>query len=349
MAEIKTPDPSQTDKPAADTALYAVRNLEFKAALLLVFFVLLLTASTVYLLYARGAFEPTQTLILTADDTEGVVAGMDLTFSGFPIGRVRRTELAPDGSVRIVIDVPEKDSHWLRKNSVFTLVRGLVGNTNIRAYTGVLTDPKLEDGAVRAVLRGDVSAEIPKVIASTRELLDNLNNLSSGTSAISKSLANVQVATERLKGPRGVLGMVFGNEEDASKVTASLQATLERTNTLLARLDGVALRADGLTAKVDGMVAKADVQVLGKDGVVSDVKANLQTLNALLADTRASMQRVDAILKDGQAISGNAKEASVDLGSLRAEVESNLRKVESLINDINRKWPFAKDAEVKLP
>jgi len=30
-------------------------------------------------------------------------------------------------------------------------------------------------------------------------------------------------------------------------------------------------------------------------------------------------------------------------------VESNLRKIEGLVNDINRKWPFARDTELKLP
>ena len=64
--------------------------------------------SGLYLLYARGAFEPTQTLVLTADDSEGVVVGMDMTFSGFPIGRVRRIELAEIGNARIVVDVPRK-------------------------------------------------------------------------------------------------------------------------------------------------------------------------------------------------------------------------------------------------
>ena len=37
------------------------------------------------------------------------------------------------------------------------------------------------------------------------------------------------------------------------------------------------------------------------------------------------------------------------LGALRTEVEASLRKVESLVNDINRRWPFARDTEVKLP
>src|SRR4029453_8804391 len=111
-----------------------VRNLEFKATLLLLFTALLILGSGLYVLYARGVFEPTQTLVLVAEDSEGVVVGMDMTFSGFPIGRVRRVELGAEGNARILIDVPREDAHWLRTSSVFTLVRSLVGGTNLRAF-----------------------------------------------------------------------------------------------------------------------------------------------------------------------------------------------------------------------
>ena len=95
-------------------------------------------------MYARGVFESTQQLVLISDDdAEGVIVGMDLTFAGFPIGRVRRIELAPDGKARMVIDVPRKDAHWLRTSSIFTMERGMVGETHIRAFSGILTDPAL--------------------------------------------------------------------------------------------------------------------------------------------------------------------------------------------------------------
>ena len=45
----------------------------------------------------------------------------------------------------------------------------------------------------------------------------------------------------------------------------------------------------------------------------------------------------------------NARAATADLGPLRADVESNLRKVEQLVNEINRKWPFKRNPEIKLP
>lgn len=315
-----------------------VRHLEFKARLLLLFAALLIAGSAIYLLHARGVFEPTQTLVLAADDSEGVVAGMDLTFSGFPIGRVREVELAPDGNVRILIDVAKKDAHWLRTSSVFTMVRGIVGGTSLRAFSGMLADPPLPDGAVRQVHKGDASAEIPKVVAEARQLLENLNAMTGQDAALRSTLASVQAVTDRLQGPQGALHVLFGNEADARK----LVTTLDRTNSLLARLDQLAVRVDGLTGK-------ADSQVFGQEGLVRDARSTMRQLDGLLADTRASLKKVDAVLVEVQGVGANVKAATADLGPLRADVEANLRKIEGLINEINRKWPFARDTEIKLP
>lgn len=323
------------DDVSSAEVLRPVAYLEVKAAALLLFTLALIVGSGLYLLYARGAFEPTQALVLTADDSEGVVVGMDMTFSGFPIGRVRRIELAETGNARILVDVPRKDAHWLRESSVFTLVRGLVGGTNIRAYSGILTDPALADGAVRPVLRGDATAEIPQLMSSARELLEKLNALTAQDAALGGSLANVRALTERLNGPGGMLGVLMGNDADAKKIVS----TLERTNVLLTRLDGMAARADKQVFGSEG----------SKDALVPEVRATVAQLNGLLADTRTSLQKVDAVLVEAQTIGANVRESTTDLGALRAEVESNLRKVETLVNEINRKWPFARDTELKLP
>lgn len=316
-------DPSASQPPVA--------HLEFKAALLLVLLLLLLSGSILYVMYARGVFEATQQLVLIADDSEGVRPGMDLTFSGFPIGRVRRIELATDGSARIIIDIPRRDAHWLRESSVFTLTRGLVGGTSIKAFTGIPGDPPLPDGAARKVLAGDATAEIPRLVAAARELVQNLTAISAPGSPLNASLANVQTVTEKMKGPRGALGVLFGNEADAAKVVA----TLERTNALLARLDGIA--------------AKTDAQVFGADGVMQETRATIVEIKAMLSDARGTLKRVDTLLGEAQAIAANARVATTDLGALRTEVETNLRKIEYLVDEVNRKWPFARDTELKLP
>ena len=326
--------PETLPPPPPEELLRPVAHLRLKAAALLLLTLALIAGSVLYLLYARGAFEPTQRLVLIADDSEGVSVGMDMTFSGFPIGRVRRIELAGDGNVRIAVDVASSDAHWLRESSVFTLVRGLVGGTTIKAYSGVLTDPPLAAGAERPVLRGDATAEIPQLMATARQLLDNLQQLSAPDSALNDTLAQVRQLTQRLNAPGGALGVLMGNEQDARKV---LQ-TLDRTQQLLARMDAV--------------VARADRQVFGaagQPGLVAELRATVAQASGLLQDTRQSLTRVDAVLAEAQAVGANAREASADLGALRAEVEANLRKLEGLINDINRKWPFARDQELRLP
>ena len=306
-------------------------KIQFKAALLLLLMILLVGGSIVYLMYARGVFEATQKLVLVADDSEGVVVGMDLTFSGFPVGRVSQIELSPEGNARMIMEIPRRDAHWLRTSSIFTLERGLVGSTRLRAYSGILTDPALEDGATRTLLVGDASAEIPKLVASAKELIQNLKALTAADSSLDASLGNVKTLTDKLNGKGGALGAILGDEKHTEK--------------LLTALD----RANALLAKVDSLAAKADAQVFGPGGVMKDAQATVVQLNALLIDARASLKKVDAVLIEAQAVGANAKAATTDLGVLRVDVETSLRKVDHLINEINRKWPFKRDAELKLP
>ncbi|MCK6422602.1 MAG: MlaD family protein [Aquabacterium sp.] len=306
-------------------------RVELKAAALLVLLAGLVIGSVLYVLYARGAFEPTQRLVLLADDSEGVTVGMDLTFSGFPIGRVRRVELASGGNARILIDVPTRDWHWLRQSSVFTLVRSLVGATSIRAYSGVLTDPPLPAGAERPVLSGDATAELPQLVSATRELVANLGRLTAADSALAATLFQLQSTTERLNGRQGALGVLMGNEADARQVVVAL----ERSNALLARLEA--------------LTAHTDQRLYGPGGLMQDTQATVQQMHGLLVDARASLKKADAILVDAQAIAGQTRSATADLGALRTEVEASLRKVERLVDEVNRRWPFARDPELKLP
>ena len=310
--------------PASPEPSEPVAHVEVKAVILLVLMTALIAAFLLYVMYARGVFEATQRVVLVADDSEGVIPGMDMTFSGFPIGRVRQVELAPDGKARILVDVPRKDANWLRTSSVFTVERGMVGETRIKAFSGVLTDPPLPDGAIAIVLRGDTAAEIPRLVASARALLENLDAMTRSDSAINTSLASLQTATGRLAGKYGLLGTALGSDDEARK----LLQTLERVDTLL---------------------SKADQRVFGKNGVMDDTQAAIVQLNVVLKDASASLKKVDAVLAEAQAVGANARVATKDLGALRAEVDASLRKVTRLVDEINRKWPFARDTELKLP
>ncbi len=321
MTEPTSPVPAPADAAP-------VRNAELKAALLLILMVALVAGAALYLMYARGAFEPTQRLVLTADDSEGVAVGMDVTFAGFPIGRVQRIELSPEGKARVLVDVPKKDAHWLRTTSIFTLEKGIVGGAKLRAFTGIPTDPPLPDGAERGMLVGDAAAEIPRLLAAARDVLANVTALTAEESALGSSLRNVQGVTEKLNGPNGAMGLIAGEDRKARELLAN---------------------ANSLIVKADRLVGNADSKVFGKDGVATDAQAAIVQLNGLLSDARASLKKMDAVLVEAQAVGKNARVATEDLGALRADIDSNLRRIEQLVNEINRKWPFKRETEIKLP
>ena len=290
-----------------------IKHPESKAAALLLITLALIIAFVVFVMNARGVFEENQQLLLVAENSEGVAVGMDLTFSGFPIGRVSRIELGDDGKAHIHIDVPLKDARWLRSSSVFTLERGVVGGSRLRAFSGILEDPPLENGAQREVLMGDAASGVPELVSTVTRLVGNLERLSNEQSALvasinnlqrltaeqsalSGSMDNLQRFTAALNGRNGALGALLGNEQDVGKVIASLEQT-----------------------------------------------------RLLLTEARSSLQKLDAALVDVKTITGNTREATEDLDTLRAEVELNLRKVSGLVDDLNRKWPFARERELKLP
>jgi phospholipid/cholesterol/gamma-HCH transport system substrate-binding protein len=307
-----------------DTPPDEPKHVEAKALFLLVLIGALIVAFFLYVMYARGVFEKTQELVLVADDSSGVIPGMDMTFAGFPIGRVRQVELGKDGKVNILVDIAKNDAKWLRTTSVFTLESSVVGETRLRAYSGVLTDPPLPDHAQRPVLRGDAAAEIPRLLATARTLLENLETMTRADSHIGNTLANVDALSGRLSGRYGVLGTALGGDAEAEKLLQTLH-------------------------RVDALLAKTDQRVFGKKGVMDDAQSAIRELNGLLADARGTLQKADGVLAEAQAVAKNAHTATDDLGRLRGEVDASLRKVNRLVDEINRKWPFRQDTEVKLP
>lgn len=317
------PDPDIPAQPP-------IPNAGVKTVLLLVMAVLLLSGFALYVMTARGVFEENQRLVLLAENSEGVVIGMDMTFSGFAIGRVRRIELGDDGKAHIHVDVPTKDARWLRTSSVFTLERGVVGGARLRAYTGLLDAPPLPDEARRDVLIGDATAGIPLLVSTLRELADNLARITSPNSPLNSSIGNVQTLTGTMTGRHGALAGILG-ETGARQILESI----ERTNRLL---------------------TQTDAQLFGQDGLMASARHTSDELHAaivdvrtLLADARGSLKKADAALDSARAVAVNARVATDDLDALRNEVEASLRKISSLVEEVNRKWPFVRDRELKLP
>jgi phospholipid/cholesterol/gamma-HCH transport system substrate-binding protein len=117
---------------------------------------------------------------------------------------------------------------------------------------------------------------------------------------------------------------LLGSPEKARAVTDSLDKT----------------RA--LITKLDSMTAKTDQWLYAQDGVAEQVRK-------MLNDAQSSLKKADALMANAVEISADVKEGTQDIAKLRAEIDDTVRKANELVNEINKKWPFAHEPEVKLP
>lgn len=322
-----------------------IRHLKLKTGLLLATFPVLLGGLVLYALYARGVFEPTRSVVLISRDAEGLGVGVPVTFSGFPIGEIKRIRLSDEGLVRIELGILEKDARWLRNSSTFSFEKQLLGKQKIRVASPRMADPPLLPDATARLEIEDATQGIPELVNGAKAIVDDLRQLTRPGSHLTLMLADLRAVAGRLNGDYGVLEGLTGSPERARDM---LDAS-RRINRLVTSLDRVSVR-------IDAMLAHSDRKVLGDGGLVDAARQSTEQVNAILGQVRESLKRADDVLANAQTASTNAKvlsenlkDSSIDLGRLRAEVDDSVQKVNRMLVEINRKWPLARDSRVRLP
>lgn len=308
-----------------------MNKLHFKVGLFTAASLLLAGIFVVYLLHARGFFEKTFHLQLAAASADGVAPGVPVVFSGIEIGRVTTLGLNDDGGIIIRAEFLERNAKWLKENSTFTLDKPFVGGAKIRVDSPDLDAPALPDNSTMLLLTSDISKEIPALVERVKAILANVEHLTRKDGEINATLANVQTVTGRMTGEYGMLEGVLGSPEKARAVTDSLDKT----------------RA--LITKLDAMTAKTDQWLFAQDGMAEQTRASLAQVRLMLDDAQSSLKKADAVMANAVEISADVKEGTQDIVKLRAEIDDAVRKANALVNEINKKWPFARDPEVKLP
>ncbi len=315
-----------------------MNTLHFKVGLFAAVVLLLGATFLGYLLHARGYFEHPYRLDLAAASADGVAPGMPLVFSGIEIGRVTSLGLNDGGGIVIQLELLTRNAKWLRENSSYFLDKPLLGSARIRIESPNLAAPALPDGSTMLLLSSDLSKDIPLLVERVKAVLDNVEHLTRRNGEADATLGNLKTVTGRMTGEYGVLEGVLGSPENARAVTESL----DRTRALITRLDALA-------QKVDGMAGKTDQWLFAEKGVADQTGEALAQVRLMLADAQSSLKKADALMGNAVEISADVRQGTQDLAVLRAEIDDAVRQANSLINEINRKWPFAREPEVKLP
>ncbi len=308
-----------------------MNKLHFKVGLFATASLLLAGVFVVYLLHARGFFDKTFHLQLAAASADGVAPGVPVVFSGIEIGRVTTLGLNENGGIIIHAEFLGRNARWLKETSSFTLDKPIVGGARIRVDSPDLSAPALPDNATMLLLTSDISKEIPALVERVKAILANVEYLTRKDGEINATLANVKTVTGRMTGEYGMLEGVLGSPDKARAVTDSL----DKTRALITRLDAMAV--------------KTDQWLFADQGVAAQTRESLAQVRLMLNDAQSSLKKADAVMANTVTISANLKDGTQNIAQLRAEIDDAVRKANDLINEINKKWPFAREPKVKLP
>lgn len=287
------------------------KKVELKVGVFVVITTLLIISSVIYIAYSKGFFSKEHAFTISSKSGEELTEGMAVYFSGFKIGRIENLELSDQGLVLVKIRIPDQHVKWIKSSSIFSINKPLIGSSKLIVTTPNLNSPALSPRDVPEIVRIDNIDETIKRVQPTLEKVD-------------KVVSNIEKITANLAKKDSIIEMVVGSPESSRSIRESIK------------------KAQVILEKVDTILEKTDDQVYGSDGV-------LLLIRKILKDFILKLEKMNATLDNVSQISSNAADSTKDLKTLRSEIDATVQAIGKLVNEIDKKIPFKKEPEIKLP
>lgn len=254
--------------------------------------------------------------IFFKQSVDGLSVGGQVTFSGVPVGQIKRIELWPkDPSfVRVRIAVDEKVPILL--GTVATLQGSFTGVSNIQLEGAVKgAAPIVEQGPEGVPVIPTKRGGLGELLSSAPVLLDRLATVSERLNdALSdqnlKRFDNILANTERMTG-----GLADASPQ-VTRTLSELQATLKQASTTLVQFEQVAKNANDFIG--------GDGQALARDlrATLKSASNAAKELEGALASARPAAQRLnDQTLPQAEAAMRELAAASKALRDLTEKIE----------------------------
>jgi phospholipid/cholesterol/gamma-HCH transport system substrate-binding protein len=315
------------------------QKIELKVGLFLVISTLLIAAAIGYVAYKKGVFAKIYTFTLAAKSGEDLTEGMPVVFSGFKIGTVHALELSNDGSVLIKIKIPESHVKWIRMDSTFIVNKPLIGSARIVVVTENLESSLLSTAHVPLVVN---ISDINETIKKARPLLDKINIIA----------GNIETMTTNITDPRGNVHKILANSEQVTANLAQKKSLLEMAVSDKGSIDSIhaALKqTKEITAQIEAVVKKVDLMAGKTDAMVFGEEGTLPIISKALKDVLKKLAKLDTTVDNINKISSEAADSAVDLKALRTQIDDAVTAISELAKELDKKVPFKKTPEIKLP
>ena len=315
------------------------QKTELKVGLFLIISTMLIALSIGYVAYKKGFFAKVHTFTLSSKSGEELTEGMPVVFSGFKIGVVHALELSDDGSVIIKIKIPERHAKWIRMDSTFIVNKPLIGSARIVVVT---------DNMQSAVL----SPEQAREVANVSDINEAIKKLQPLLEKVDKIAGNIEILTKNIADPKGNVHKILANAENLTANLAQKKSFLEMAisdresinsiHAALKQTSDITAQVQAILKRVDKMAGKTDDMVYGEEGA-------LPTVIKALKDVLAKLEKLNTTVDNINKISNEAADSASDLKVLREQIDAAVTSLGNLARELEKKIPFKKAPEIKLP
>jgi len=263
------------------------------------FVVAMLAALLVWIALLSGRTGPTDPYFVIYQRVQGLRAGTEIFFDGYPVGLI--DEIAPldgGGGRRFRVDLRIRRGWPVPEDSRARVLQGLFAPVVVDVRGGA-SERLLEPGSeIAGEETSDVFSAAGTLVARVADLVEELRPLVAQASEDAPAiLAHLDAFTAELDRAGGQLQALLSREN-----VGRVGRTLERMEQASGSLSELGRSLDGTRARIDAVLARVDELVREDRGDVSEALRNLDHSLATVA------RHIDAIAADLETSSRNLSE-----------------------------------------
>ena len=321
------------------------KNIEFKAGLLVILFLVALVSVFIYIGLQKELFAERVTYYVISDTGEKIEPGIPVRLSGFRIGQVENVTLDAVDFVTIEISILKRYQRWIVEDAEIILDQeGLIGKPYLKLLPGSDDAQVLE---ANSRIRLDKIGGLTELIEQAQPVMDDLkaivsnikditDQLLAGHGQVQTILANLEQATTRINHSEGLIHYLV---EDPNPV--------QKLDSILSRVDEMMLTIDSLLES--GLVVVDGIQPLEEEllGITRDARE-------LVIEFKGIREDLSPIIVNVSEFTFELKRAGKDLHKLRQEGEYTMRLGTELMYRLSETWPLSRperdlDLDYPLP
>ena len=292
----------------------------------------ILTAFTITILilgfnYLRGndVFSGSNKFYAVYKSVEGLSVSKPVLVNGFPIGRVSKMELRPDGHTIVEFKVEPK--YNIPNNTLAKLVStDLLGTKAIVFEMGNSKNYAEDQDTLKADVQGSLAESLQPIQKKAEQLI---NKLDSSLAAVNRIL-NPQFQKNVDRSFLSIANSLQTLEGTTKKIDNLVGSQTEHINGILANAETVSDNLKTSTSHLNGIAT--NFETVSSDLAHSNLKQTLDNANKAVADLQASINKINSgngslsLLLNDDKLYKNLTDASANLNNLFLDLKAHPKR-----------------------